>query len=73
MTLRVLVEQPGKLVDKEELIRNIWPDTFVQDVTVAPNIADLLRALGEPPLRLTLKSGNFGSPDFFRKALHALE
>jgi len=28
--------------------------------------------LGEPPLALALKSGNFGSPDFFLKAFEAL-
>jgi uncharacterized protein YgbK (DUF1537 family) len=26
-------------------------------------------SLGEPPLALALKSGNFGAPDFFLKAL----
>jgi uncharacterized protein YgbK (DUF1537 family) len=29
-------------------------------------------ALGEPPLALALKSGNFGSPDFFLKAFEVL-
>jgi uncharacterized protein YgbK (DUF1537 family) len=29
-------------------------------------------ALGEPPLALALKSGNFGSPDFLIKAFEAL-
>jgi uncharacterized protein YgbK (DUF1537 family) len=31
-----------------------------------------LRSLGEPPLALVLKSGNFGSPDFFAKAIRHL-
>jgi uncharacterized protein YgbK (DUF1537 family) len=29
--------------------------------------------LGEPPLALALKSGNFGAPDFFRRAFRVLE
>ena len=28
--------------------------------------------LGEPPIALALKSGNFGGPDFFTKAFEAL-
>jgi uncharacterized protein YgbK (DUF1537 family) len=30
-------------------------------------------SLDDPPLALALKSGNFGSPDFFAKALAQLE
>ncbi|MGE5089193.1 MAG: nucleotide-binding domain containing protein, partial [Candidatus Levyibacteriota bacterium] len=30
-------------------------------------------AVGERPLALALKSGNFGAPDFFAKALAMLE
>jgi len=30
-------------------------------------------SLDDPPLALALKSGNFGSPDFFEKALAQLE
>jgi uncharacterized protein YgbK (DUF1537 family) len=29
-------------------------------------------SLGKPPLALALKSGNFGAPDFFTKALEML-
>lgn len=32
-----------------------------------------LSTLAEPPLALALKSGNFGAPDFFEKALLRLE
>jgi uncharacterized protein YgbK (DUF1537 family) len=28
-----------------------------------------MTSLGDPPLALALKSGNFGGPDFFREAL----
>jgi uncharacterized protein YgbK (DUF1537 family) len=30
-------------------------------------------SLGDPPLALALKSGNFGKPDFFLRAFAALE
>jgi len=31
-----------------------------------------LGSLGQPPLALVLKSGNFGAPDFFAKAIRYL-
>jgi uncharacterized protein YgbK (DUF1537 family) len=31
-----------------------------------------LASLGQPPLALVLKSGNFGTPDFFAKAIRYL-
>ncbi len=46
-TLLLLVENSGHLIEKDELMRQIWPDTFVEDVTLARNIADLRKALGE--------------------------
>jgi uncharacterized protein YgbK (DUF1537 family) len=39
--------------------------------TIAPGVPALL-ALGERPLGLALKSGNFGGPDFFAAAQHHL-
>jgi DNA-binding winged helix-turn-helix (wHTH) protein/TolB-like protein/Flp pilus assembly protein TadD len=47
-TLRVLVEPPGKLVEKDELMKRLWPDAFVQEAALARHISDLRRALGEP-------------------------
>jgi 3-dehydrotetronate 4-kinase len=37
---------------------------------IAPGVP-WMRSLGEPPLTLALKSGNFGGPDFFLEALEA--
>jgi hypothetical protein len=34
-TLTVLVEHGGRIVEKEEFLRQVWPDTFVEDVTLA--------------------------------------
>ncbi len=46
-TLLALVEAGGHVVDKEELIRKVWPDTFVEEVNLAKNISYLRKILGE--------------------------
>ncbi len=45
--LRVLVEHRGHLLEKDELLRAIWPDTIVEEVNLANNISVLRKALGE--------------------------
>ena len=45
-TLLVLVRNSGRLVAKEELLKSVWPETFVNDATVAQNIFTLRKALG---------------------------
>src|SRR5437773_2562110 len=46
-TLLALVERHGRLVTKEELLRIVWPDTFVEENNLAQNISLLRRVLGE--------------------------
>ena len=46
-TLVALVEVSGSLIDKDELMTRLWPDTFVEEGTLARNISDLRKALGE--------------------------
>jgi len=46
-TLVVLIEHSGRIVDKGELIRQIWPDSFVEDVTLAKNVSMLRKVLGD--------------------------
>jgi DNA-binding winged helix-turn-helix (wHTH) protein/Tfp pilus assembly protein PilF len=46
-TLVVLVENSGRLVTKDELISQLWPDSFVEEGTLARNISDLRKALGD--------------------------
>lgn len=48
-TLLVLVEHRGQLLTKDELLRRVWPGTFVEEVTLAKNISTLRKALGETP------------------------
>ena len=50
-TLVALVENRGQLVLKEDLINRLWPDTFVEEVTLARYISDLRKALGNSPER----------------------
>jgi DNA-binding winged helix-turn-helix (wHTH) protein/tetratricopeptide (TPR) repeat protein/TolB-like protein len=44
--LVVLVESAGQLVEKNELIAKVWPDTFVEDGNLSVNIFTLRKALG---------------------------
>ena len=46
-TLVTLVDNCGQLLDKGELMSRLWPDTFVEEGTLARNVADLRKALGE--------------------------
>lgn len=45
--LTALVERPGELVSKQELMARAWPDTFVEEGNLKVNLAALRRALGE--------------------------
>jgi DNA-binding winged helix-turn-helix (wHTH) protein len=47
-TLCVLVEAHGHLVDKDELIKRVWPNAVVEEGNLAHNISTLRKALGEP-------------------------
>src|SRR5918994_3720898 len=44
-TLLALVEQSGHCVGKEELMRRVWPDSFVEENNLSQNISQLRRAL----------------------------
>jgi DNA-binding winged helix-turn-helix (wHTH) protein/Tfp pilus assembly protein PilF len=46
-TLLYLVERGGVVVDKDELMRMVWPDTVVEENNLNQNISALRRALGE--------------------------
>ena len=46
-TLVLLVESKGRLVEKDDLMNRLWPDTFVEEATLARNISNIRRALGE--------------------------
>ena len=46
-TLKVLVENAGSLLEKEELMHAIWPDRFVDEGNLAFNVKVLRRVLGD--------------------------
>lgn len=45
--LSLLVSNAGALVDKDELLREVWRDTFVEESNLTQNIFLLRRALGD--------------------------
>jgi eukaryotic-like serine/threonine-protein kinase len=51
-TLLVLVERSGHLVEKDELMCQVWPDAFVEEVGLARNVSSLRKALGEGPTEI---------------------
>jgi len=47
--LLVLVQNGTRLTTKEELMRKVWPDSFVEEANLTVNISALRRHLGETP------------------------
>jgi DNA-binding winged helix-turn-helix (wHTH) protein len=46
-TLLILVERSGEILDKEELMKLLWPDSCVEENNLSQNIHALRRALGD--------------------------
>jgi pimeloyl-ACP methyl ester carboxylesterase/DNA-binding winged helix-turn-helix (wHTH) protein len=46
-TLRLLVENAGHLMTKEELLRQLWPDAVVEENNLNKNISILRKVLGQ--------------------------
>ena len=51
--LATLIEHRGQVVDKDELLREVWGDVAVEDATLARHISTLRHALGERPSQHT--------------------
>jgi len=47
--LHVLVQNGSRLTTKEELMRRVWPDSFVEEANLTVNISALRKQLGETP------------------------
>jgi DNA-binding winged helix-turn-helix (wHTH) protein len=45
-TLLALVQNSGRILEKEELLKLVWPDAFVEQATLSQNIFTLRKALG---------------------------
>ncbi len=47
--LVTLIERKGLLVTKDELMKKIWPDSFVEEANLAVNVSALRKAFGDTP------------------------
>src|ERR1700733_12214282 len=47
--LLYLVQNPGRVLTRDELLKNVWPDIFVDENSLAQSISALRRALEEKP------------------------
>jgi DNA-binding winged helix-turn-helix (wHTH) protein/TolB-like protein/Tfp pilus assembly protein PilF len=47
--LVILVEHGGQVVAKDDLMKRVWPNTFVEEGNLTQNISLLRKALGETP------------------------
>lgn len=50
-TLLLLVENRGRVLDKEEMLRRLWPDTVVEESNLSQNVYLLRKALCEETLQ----------------------
>jgi TolB-like protein len=50
--LRHFIENAGRLIDRDELMRTVWPDVTVSDDSIAQCITEIRRALGADGQRL---------------------
>src|SRR5215469_703820 len=48
-TLMVLVQNNGRMLSKEELMKALWPDSFVEESNLTQQVSMIRRALGESP------------------------
>src|SRR5713101_3850284 len=46
-TLLILLDSRGRIVEKEELMNRLWPDSFVEESNLTFNIQQLRKALGD--------------------------
>jgi Tol biopolymer transport system component/DNA-binding winged helix-turn-helix (wHTH) protein len=47
--LMLLVENRGRVVERDEIFKAIWADTFVEEINLTVHISALRKALGESP------------------------
>jgi TolB-like protein len=50
--LRYLVEHPGRLIDRDEIMRAVWPGVFVTDDSITQCVKEVRRALDDAEQRL---------------------
>jgi len=50
--LRLLVENPGRVVDRDAIMAAVWPDVVVGDESITQCIRDVRKALGDEAQQL---------------------
>ncbi len=65
-TLAALVERAGQPLSKGELLRQVWPDTFVEESNLTQNISVLRKVLGPSFIETLPKRGYRFTPDVRR-------
>jgi eukaryotic-like serine/threonine-protein kinase len=48
-TLLTLVESTGRILEKDDLMKRVWPDTVVEENNLTQNISTLRKVLGQSP------------------------
>ena len=48
-TLLVLIQNRDRVLEKDELLKAIWPNSYVEEANLAQNVSALRKALGELP------------------------
>ncbi len=56
-TLHVLIERRGRIVEKAELMKLVWPDTFVEETNRDNPLLDHLVYEGKSPLNIQHVNG----------------
>jgi DNA-binding winged helix-turn-helix (wHTH) protein len=59
-TLLVLVQRAGTVVRKDDLLKAVWPDSFVEDTGLTRNISLLRQALGDDDQRVIVTVARIG-------------
>ena len=82
--LLALAENSGHLVKKDDLMRRVWPDAFVEEANLAQNISVIRRVLDSeheqyietvPKIgyRLTVKTDTLGEPQSHPEVSHTVD
>ena len=50
--LRYLVQHPGRLIDRDEIMRAVWPGVFVTEDSITQCVKEVRRALDDAEQRL---------------------
>jgi DNA-binding winged helix-turn-helix (wHTH) protein/TolB-like protein/Tfp pilus assembly protein PilF len=48
-TLLLLVQKSGRMLPKEELMKTLWPDSFVEESNLTQQVSMIRKALGDSP------------------------